>query len=1311
MSRFQPPCQFDFADPSAWDDWLDRFRQYRKVTKLHKDDEDVQVATLLYSMGPQATVVHKQLKFDDAGDAEKFDEVVKKMSEYFKPVSNVVHERTMFERAIQSPSESVDEYLRRLHRIADKCDFSGARDERIRDRFMANLIDRKLTLELQLLDKPDLAKAATYARNYEQVHRQVAAQRHQLEVSAPPQAAGISTAKANSGGRAQQFSSTRRSTPFGTDDASCRWCGRPATHSRRECPARSEKCSSCGKTGHFSRVCLSKPSRLASEPGAGQKLVHAVQPTPTADISTGAYLFMGGVSTDQLPDEPWMRFIPIGNTEVLFKVDTGADTSVMNADTFSTLVPSPTLQTPAAALLGPDGTPLTLAGKFTVLSRDTNGQLFPHDVHVLSASGANLLSRQASFRMGFVQPGVHNVSAPPAPPLGCMTGPPVSIRLLPDARPYHCPVARRVPFPLLQKVKKELTNMVDSGIITPVTEPTEWCAPMVAVRKKNGDVRICVDLKRLNTGVKRETFVLPTVEETMAKLSGATVFSTLDTKKGFWQVPLADESQHLTTFITPFGRYKFRRLPFGISSAPEIFQRKLMGILDGIPGVVVFMDDILIFGSSQEAHDTALTAVYQALAQANVTLNPDKSQVGRASLKFLGHSISHNGVRPDPDRISALLDLAAPTDVPSLRRVLGLFNYIGKFLPGLASVSTPLRALLRHNTVWCWDAAQRDAFAKMKELAAAASDLAFFDPSQPVVISADASSYGLGAALWQRDGDDLRPIAFASKSLNETQQRYAQIEKELLAVTWACDHFQQYIRGGLPFEVHTDHKPLIPLINSRDLDNVPLRCQRMLMRLLQFSVTATYVPGPRLVVADALSRSPSGAADPQGSMQDLLDDIDIQVASVSAEYASPTFQDRIRAAVAEDPVVSDVAQRTLSGWPERARDVPPALLPFYPARSCLSVANGIVYFNTRIVIPRDMQPEVLRTIHDGHQGVTKCRARARTAVWWPGLDAQIADVVQTCEACSKERLVPAAPLLPQALPARPWQRLAVDLFHFEGHDYLLTVDYFSRFIEVDQLKSTTSHAVIAALSLHFARYGTPEGLVSDNGPQFSSDEFALFLARHSIQHRTSSPRYPQSNGMAERAVRTIKEMLRKDPDLPSTLLAYRSTPLQSGPSPAQLLMGRRIQSSLPLPESALAPEWPDLIEFRRREVARKSAQADTFDDHHAARAPSPLGPGDRVWLVDLAREGTVKERLSERSFLVTSAGSVLRRNVRNLRPLPQRIPDDGPILPIPAPSDAATPVERHPAVATPGAPDAAATADVDTTRSGRAVRPPDRLDL
>ncbi len=250
----------------------------------------------------------------------------------------------------------------------------------------------------------------------------------------------------------------------------------------------------------------------------------------------------------------------------------------------------------------------------------------------------------------------------------------------------------------MSKVREELCHMEENGIIEEVTQPTDWCAPMVPVLKKNGKVRICVDLKKLNEQVKRERFILPTSEEITAELSGATVFSSLDAALGFFQIPLHSESSRLTTFITPFGRYCFRRLPFGITSAPEIFQRKMSETLQGLRGVSVYMDDIVVHGKDMEEHDLNLQKVLERVESAGLKLNKDKCKLRQEKLNFLGQVVDAAGVRPDPAKVQAIRELAAPGNVHELKRILGMVNYLDKSVLNLSTVGQPLYELLRSKT-------------------------------------------------------------------------------------------------------------------------------------------------------------------------------------------------------------------------------------------------------------------------------------------------------------------------------------------------------------------------------------------------------------------------------------------------------------------------------------------------------------------------------------------------------------------------------------------------------------------------------------
>ena len=834
----------------------------------------------------------------------------------------------------------------------------------------------------------------------------------------------------------------------------------------------------------------------------------------------------------------------------------------------------------------------------------------------------------------------------------------MKIRLREGATPYHVRVARRVPLPLMSSVVEELQRMEKADVIQKITEPTDWCSPLVVTRKKSGGVRLCVDLRALNKAVQRERYTIPTIEDIKVKLAGGCIFSSLDAASGYYQIPLDCESQKLTTFMTPQGRYCFKRLPFGITSASELFQRKMADLFDGLDGVAVYQDDIIITGSSVQQHDQRLNKVLNIIQEAGMKLNKSKCTFRRESLEFLGHQFTKDGVAVDNQKVAAIQNMPSPTNIKELRRILGMVNFLGSYVPQLATVIQPLHELLRKETAWYWDNTQEQAFQKVKQLLSKAPVLHYFDPALPVVVAADASSYGVGAVIYQVKDSAKHPIAYASRTLLPSETRYAQIEKELLASVWACEKFQRYLIGLESFTLLTDHKPLVTFINERDLDQVPVRCQRLLMRLMRFTPVAEYLPGEKMYVADVLSRHPVGK--PGSSDEQLAEQVNCHVDEVMSTWpASDDKLDEIRNATKNDEVLTGVAQYTLHGWPKYTNDVPEIYKQYYSVRAHLSIANGLVLYDNRIVIPRAMQRDTLEKVHTGHLGIAKCRERAATSVWWHGIGRDITTMVDSCKFCQQNRPTQRKqPLITTDLPGGPWERIAADMCTHKGQEYLVVTDYYSRYLEIVHMRTTTSQAVIYSMKNLFARWGIPFELVSDNGPQFKSRDFERFAEEYGFDHITSSPHKPHANGAAEKAVHIAKGILKQE-DPFAALMAYRATPVAAtGFSPSQLIMGRTIRTTLPTLPSNLQPRWPDSREVKDNDEKAKSSYRYYYNRRYSTKPLPPVPVGSQVLIrtnkqSDWSQTGTVVSPdgvPSTRSENVQlPGGNVLRRDRQDIR--------------------------------------------------------------
>ena len=520
-------------------------------------------------------------------------------------------------------------------------------------------------------------------------------------------------------------------------------------------------------------------------------------------------------------------------------------------------------------------------------------------------------------------------------------------------------------------------------------------------------------------------------------------------------------------------------------------------------------------------------------------------------------------------------------------------------------------------------------------------------------MSADASSYGLGACLLQEIEGDFKPIAYASRSLTEAEKRWAQIDKECLALVWACEKFSHYLVGLPTFRLITDHKPLVPLINTKDLDKTPIRVQRMLMRLLRFNCYAEHVPGKNLVIADTLSRHKStNVAEPSS----IESDVEQHVALIEAAW--PVSDNKLKEIAIETtkcPELSLVMRYTSNGWPEYQSEIPNSVENYFASRHCLTTTNGVLTYLDRIVIPISLRQDVLHRLHSGHQGISKCRETAQQTVWWPTINRDIEGICKACAFCEEHR--PSKrfePMISTPLPSGAWRVLGIDLLEHDKVSYMVVVCYYSRFIELVHLPSTTSKAVISRLKNMFARHGIPFVVRTDGGPQFMSKEFSDFSTEYDFSHEVSSPYYPHGNASAEAAVKIAKQCLRQ-PDPSKALMMYRAAPITAtGHSPAHLMYNRHIRTLVPNHPKNLEPNIPVDATVRARDNNYKRNMAANYNRHHGVRTQPEFDTGQTVriktdnestWQPAIVQSKTTNPRSYQ---VVTHEGKLLRRNSKHI---------------------------------------------------------------
>uniref|UniRef100_A0AC34FHL8 Reverse transcriptase n=1 Tax=Panagrolaimus sp. ES5 TaxID=591445 RepID=A0AC34FHL8_9BILA len=1021
----------------------------------------------------------------------------------------------------------------------------------------------------------------------------------------------------------------------------CTRCGK--THKPTNCPAFGKKCSFCKKIGHFKIMCnaLKRSKQNQLEEDENDDVSENEQMNNIYSLLT--------ISSEQY-DPPIMLIAKVNGKEVEFQHDSGAVVTVVNKALWQE-IGSPKLHPHSKPLRSYSGV-IKVLGKckvdvewktekktlwLTVVEKgdslfgrnwmksfeiNINPYYFGKCTQIKKDDRSEKLANLLREYTDIFEKGVGNCKIV------------AKLKLKENAKPKFLK-ARKLPYALRGKVEEQLEKLVEQGILKQV-QHSNWATPIVPVKKSNGDIRICGDYRStINPQLDVNQYPLPRIDDMFHELNGGTSYSKLDLYSAYHQIPLDEDSKELTTISTHKGLFQYQCIPFGPSSAVAIFQNIMEQTFHAITGFVNYLDDMTVTGKSDDEHFERLREVFERCRKHGFRLNLEKCEFFKEKIEFLGHEVDAKGIRPLKNKVAGFVNMPDPVNTKQLESFLGLANYYGKFIKNFATIAAPLNELKKKGAKWQWNESHKVAVQKIKKALLESKLLTHYNPEKELFFAADASEYGIGAVIYHKDADGTeKVIANASRKLTSSEQNYAQIEKEALAIIFGVEKFNQYLLGRR-FTLFTDHQPLLRIFGPRSVTNQVAikRLTRWSLILMQYDYKIEYKSTNDFANADGLSRLPDPTAETKTPKADEDETIEklLRVEEVE-EHGSPLNLDKIACETQRDMDLKQIFEWTKNGWPKK---VEPKFEKWQQLQDNLSLGAGYLKYREKIVLPGALRKNVLKQLHEVHIGRDRMLMLARDNFWYQGMSKDIKNLAQSCEICNGHHKGQKERLHPWEKPNEFWERIHIDFAQFKNKQWLIVVDAYSNWLEVEKCDKIDTVTTIKKLQGLFARHGLVKQIVSDGGPAFRSEQFRTFCTSRSIIHTLSPPYHPQSNGAAERAVRTFKEWTEKhiaaghglDEAVANTLLLHRSTredPTKQ--SPSEKAFGRKLRTRLTI-HACSVEQVKDISDFE---------------------------PGDKVWVRcynegNRWRPGWIQKKTGVVTYLVECENQIVFRHRDQIR--------------------------------------------------------------